>query len=292
MNWDDLRYFLALARSGTVSAAGRELEVKHTTVSRRIKALEQQLGTRLFDRLPGGFAMTTAGEHLYQHALVMEEQAQAVDREVFGLDAQLQGTLIVTASHDVFNRLVIPHLHEFRREYPGIDLHLLSTAGLADLGARQADIALRLTPQPPDYLVGRRVLPLGIGLYASEAYLEASPQPRDILLWCDEIEWPEWAQQHFPEARVSLRASDVTTLLTCVEQGLGVTMLPCYIGDSSPDLRRLDLALKTSTWGVWVLSHADLRSTARVRVCRDFLVDIVRREETLISGSASRYWRP
>ena len=91
-----------------MSAAGRELKVRHTTVARRIKALEQGLGTRLFDHLADGYAMTPAGENLYQNVLVMEEQAQTVDRQVFGLDAQLQGSLKLTAAHDVFNRLVIP----------------------------------------------------------------------------------------------------------------------------------------------------------------------------------------
>jgi DNA-binding transcriptional LysR family regulator len=291
MNWDDLRFFLALARARTVSAAGRDLGVKHTTVSRRIKALEEGLGTRLFDHLADGYAMTPAGENLFNNALIMEEQAQAVDRTVFGLDAQLRGDLVLTASHDVFSRLVIPHLGRFTRDYPGINLRLLSTTGLADLGARQADIALRLTPKPPDYLVGKRVIPLGIGIYASRQYLEDNPHPRHLVLWNDEIEKPEWAQRNFPAADVTIRADDVTTLLGCVERHMGATMLPCYIGDSAAGLCRLDLPLAPSSWGVWILSHADLRATARVRVCREFLTDIIERQETLIAGLDSRYWR-
>jgi DNA-binding transcriptional LysR family regulator len=291
MNWDDLRYFLALARAGTVSAAGRDLEVKHTTVSRRIKSLEQQLGTRLFDHLAGGYTLNQAGENLFQNALAMEEQAHAIDRQVFGLDAQLQGDLMLTASHDVFSRLVIPQLGQFRDAYPGINLQLLSTTGLADLGARQADIALRLTPKPPDYLIGKMVMPLGIGLYASRRYLEHYPQPQHLVLWNDEVEWPQWAQQNFPGAQVAIRANDVTTLLACLSHNIGITMLPCYIGDH-PDagLHRLDLPLAASTWGVWVLSHVDLRATARVRVCREFLIDIIEQQRSLISGTASRYW--
>jgi DNA-binding transcriptional LysR family regulator len=291
VNWDDLRYFLALARAGTVSAAGRDLEVKHTTVSRRIKALEQRLGTRLFDHLAEGYTLTPAGENLFQNALVMEEQAHAIDRQVFGLDAQLQGDLMLTASHDVFSRLVIPHLDQFRDAYPGINLQLLSTTGLADLGARQADIALRLTPKPPDYLIGKMVMPLGIGLYASRHYLERYPQPQHLVLWNDEIEWPQWAQQNFPGAQVAIRANDVTTLLACLAHHIGITMLPCYIGDHPGNgLHRLDLPLAASTWGVWILSHVDLRATARVRVCREFLIDILEQQRSLISGSASRYW--
>lgn len=291
MNWDDLRYFLALARAGTVSAAGRDLDVKHTTVSRRIKSLEQRLVTRLFVRLAEGYTLTPAGENLFHHALVMEEQAHAIDRQVFGLDAQLQGDLMLTASHDVFSRLVIPHLNRFRDAFPGINLQLLSTTGLADLGARQADIALRLTPKPPDYLVGKMVMPLGIGIYASRRYLERHPQPRHLVLWNDEVEWPQWAKLNFADAEVAIRANDVTTLLACLAHGIGVTMLPCYIGDHQDSgLQRLDLPLAPSTWGVWILSHVDLRATARVRVCREFLADIIEQQRALISGSASRYW--
>lgn len=291
MNWDDLRFFLALARTRTVSAAGRDLNVRHTTVARRIKALEQGLGTRLFDHLPDGYALTPAGENLYQNALIMEEQAHAVDRQVFGLDAQLRGNLVVTASHDVFSRLVIPQLGIFRKAYPGIELQLLSSTGLADLSARQADIALRLTPKPPDYLIGKKVMPLGIGIYASRSYLESNPRPGHLVLWNDEIEKPDWAQQHFPEAEVAIRANDVTTLLACLNHNMGVTMLPCYIGDTATELVRLDLPIAPSTWGVWVLSHVDLRATARVRACREFLVDIIERQHDVIGGLQSRYWR-
>jgi DNA-binding transcriptional LysR family regulator len=289
LNWDDLRFFLALARARTVSAAGRELEVKHTTVSRRIKALEQGLGTRLFDHLPDGYAMTPAGENLYQNALIMEEQAQTVDRQVFGQDAQLTGNLVVTASHDVFSRLVIPHLDIFRQAYPGVDLQLLSSSDLADLNTRQADIALRLTPKPPDYLIGKKVMPLGIGIYASRRYLENNPKPGHLVLWNDEIEMPEWARQNFPAAKAVIRTNDVTTLLACLNHHMGVTMLPCYIGETA-NLYRLDLPLTASTWAVWVLSHVDLRATARVRACREFLVDIIEQQRSLIEGLDSRYW--
>ena len=290
MNWDDLRYFLALARAGTVSGAGRELAVKHTTVARRIKSLEQGLGSRLFDHLSDGYVMTPAGENLYQHALVMEEQAQAVDRQVFGLDAQLQGSLKLTASYDVLGRLVVPQLGLFKRAYPGIELELLGSSGLTDLSARQADIALRLTPKPPDYLIGKKVLPLRHGVYASAKYLKNHPKPDQVILWNDEVDHPEWVRHHFPNAEVSIRADDVTTMLACASNHRGLARLPCYIGESATNLYRLDLPLTPSTWSVWVLSHVDLRATARVRVCREFLVGIIEQQRSLIEGLDSRYF--
>jgi len=289
MNWDDLRFFLALTREGTVSGAGRVLAVKHTTVARRISALEEQLGSRLFDRLPSGYAMTQVAENLYHHALSMEEIAQAADREVFGMDTQLTGTLKLTASYDVFSRLLTPKLQQFTDQYPGIDLELLSSTSLADLASRQADIALRLTPKPPEYLVGREVLPLRHGVYASSQYLKKKRNTEKLILWEHERDTPEWVSDHFSGAKVVARTTEIMTMMDAVKNHMGLARMPCYVADSEPNLRRLDVALTPSNWGVWVLSHVDLRSTARVRVCREFLIEVIQQQRELIEGLASKY---
>lgn len=290
MNWDDLRFLLALSRERTMSAAGVMLKVKHTTVARRIKALEETLGTRLFDHLADGYALTQAGEDLYSHALVMEEQAQAVDRKIMGLDAELHGELNLTASHDVFNLLVAPQLGLFRRAYPGIKLNIFSSSALADMAARQADIALRMTPKPPDYLIGTNVLPLAHGVYASKKYLKNNPAQDHVILWTSERSKPEWVKQHFSHSSVVIQTSDVATMLACAQNHQGISRMPCYLGDSAKNLLRLDVPLTPSKWGVWVLSHVDLRATARVRVCREFLVNTIEQQRELIGGLNSRYF--
>jgi len=289
LNWNDLRHFLALSRNRTVSGAGKALGVKHTTVARRIQALEEGLSTRLFDRLPDGYALTQAGENLYQHALAMEEQAQAIDRQIFGLDTQLYGDLTLTAAHDVLTHLVIPHISLFNRAYPGIDLQLSSTTGLVDLAARQADIALRLTATPPEYLIGKKILPLCHGIYASATYLEKNPKPDHVVLWNGKHEKPEWVKQYFEDASITIRANDITVMKACLNNHMGLARLPCYIGDSDINLRRIDIPLTQSSWGVWVLSHVDLRATARVRACREFLINIIEQQKALIEGLNSRY---
>ena len=290
MNWDDLRFFLALARQGTVSGAGRVLAVKHTTVSRRITALENQLNSRLFDRLPEGYAMTQVAENLYPHALSMEEIVQAADREVFGMDTQLSGSLKLTASYDVFTRLITPKLHQFTELYPSIDLELSSSTSLADLASRQADIALRLTPKPPEYLIGREILPLAHGVYASNKYLKKKRDREKLILWQHDHDMPEWVNEHFFGARVVARTSEIMTMMDAVKNHMGLARMPCYVADAEPGLRRIDLSLTPSNWGVWVLSHVDLRSTARVRVCREFLIDIIAQQRNLIEGLASNYY--
>lgn len=289
MNWDDLRMFLAVSREGSVSRAGRLLGVNHTTVARRMAALEAKLAARLFDRGRDGYALTQAGENMVPMAVAMEASAQAIDRQVFGRDAVLSGPLKLTVPYDFANRIVVPALGGFDAQYPAIDLELLTTTGTLDLQAREADLALRLTASPPDYLVGREIVPLRHGVYVNPAHwpeLETSPR---IVLFRSERTLPEWAATHFPEATVALRVDNLTTMLAAVKAGLGLARMPCFEADSSTMLRRLDLELTPSSWGIWVLSHVDLRSTARVRVAREFFTATVESAAPLILGERSVY---
>ena len=285
-----MRFFLALAREGTVSAAGRSLGVKHTTVARRIAAFEARLGTRLFDRLPDGYATTQAAENMFEQALAMEALAEAVDREVFGQDAELAGPLRLTVGHDFVDRLIMPRLRTFTEAYPCIELQLLTTTGLVDLGAWEADIAVRLTAKPPDYLVGREAVRLRHGVYGTPRTLRKLTDPVNVILFRDGPDEPPWVRENFPNARTVLRVDDVSSMATATKNHLGLSRMPCYIGDSDAGLRRLDVPLTPSDWGVWVLSHVDLRATARVRVCRDFLLGTLEQQKALIQGEESRYF--
>ena len=289
MNWDDLRFFLAVSREGSVSGAGRALGVKHTTVARRIGAFESRLGTRLFDRSPDGYAMTQMAENIFERALEMEALAQGVDRQVFGRDAELAGPLKLTAAHDLAVRLILPKLRGFTTAYPHIDLQLLATTGLVDLSAREADIAVRLTAKPPDYLVGREVMRMQHGVYGTTRTLRKLADPVDVILFRGDPEFPAWVTENFRSARTVLRLDDVSSMAAATRNHLGLSRMPCYIGDWDAGLRRLDVPLTPSDWGVWVLSHVDLRATARVRVCREFLVDIIEQQRALIEGQESRY---
>ena len=289
MNWDDIRYFLTLCREGSVSRAGAALGVTHTTVARRIAALEQTLGTRLFDRSADGYAMTQVAENIFDTAVRMEERALAIGREVFGRDAALSGKLKLTAPYDFASNVLVSDMGAFRKTYPGIDLELLTTTGLLDMAAREADIAVRLTASPPEYLVGRRVLPLIHGVYATPSYLKKHGDSPQVLLFRGDDAEPEWVAKHFPGAPVAMRIDNVSVMLTAVLAGLGVARMPCFIGDHERRVRRLELDLAPSSWGIWVLTHADLRSTARVRVAREYLADIIENRRELILGENSRY---
>ena len=287
-----MRFFLAVSREGTASGAGRALGVKHTTVVRRIRAFEERLGVRLFDRLPDGYAMTQAAENMFEQALGMEALAQAADRKVFGQDAELAGPLKLTVPHDVFDRLILPKLRAFDAAYPHIDLQILTTTELVDLAAREADIAVRLTPKPPDYLVGREVMRLRHGIYGTTRTLRKHSDPVNVILFRSEADYPPWVTENFPSVRTVLRVDDVSSMAAATRSHLGLSKMPCYIGDSDAALRRLDVPLKLSDWGVWILSHVDLRATARVRVCREFLLEAIEQQRPLIQGEKSRYASP
>ena len=288
-DWDDLRYFLAVARSGSVSGAATELGVNHSTVSRRINAYEKKHDVRLFERMPQGYEMTQAAENIYRYALEIEERTHIVERELFGRDTRLQGRLCITAYHSTVNDLLIASLNDFCERYPEIDLELSVTADVRDLSAREADIAIRGTPQPPDHLVGKKVADLDAAIYTSENYQKRQLRRPEVILWRDEVALPEWVVQHFPDARVVLRVDDVTAMRAAVKSGLGVARLPCWVADVCPGLFRLKLDVALLGWGLWVLIHADLRSTARVRVCRDFLIDTLEKKRDLIEGRCSIY---
>jgi DNA-binding transcriptional LysR family regulator len=289
MNWNDLKFFLVLAREGTISAAGRNLNVKHTTVARRIEALEKNLGTRLFDKSRSGYVMTQAAEDLYQQAVSMEEKVNNINRQAANQDAALAGPLKLTIAFELANRLIIPKLAEFCDRFPDIHMQLLMTKGLVDLAAMEADLAIRMTPNPPDYLVGTEIMRLHHGIYATQEYLNQKVKKSNVILFQSETNRPDWVKKHASNAEISLRVDDVGAMAVAAANGFGLAKLPCFIGDTQPGLVRLDMQMPPSTWGIWVLNHVELRTTARVRACKEHLISVLDNQRDLITGKLSNF---
>ncbi|MBB1489231.1 LysR family transcriptional regulator [Oceanospirillum sediminis] len=292
LNWNDLKFFLALSREGSLSAAGRRLDVKHTTVARRILALEEHLGTRLFDRSRSGYAMTQAAEDLFEQVVALEENILSIDRQGTGRDAALSGPLKLTIAHELANRLIIPELGAFCRMYPGIDLCLLMTKDLMNLGTMEADLAIRMTPNPPEDLVGRELMPMGHGIYGTKKIVTEFTESNqsdsvDIILFEDETTPPDWVTRHFKRFNVIMRVDDVGSMAVAAAQGVGFAKLPCFIGETEAGLQKLDLDLPASAWGIWLLYHADLRTTARVRACREFIEHTLAQKRSIIQGGSA-----
>ncbi len=292
MNWDDVRIFLAVVREGSYSGAAKSLGVNHTTVSRRITAFEERLQVRLLDRLgSGGLVTTPEAEGILEHAREMEAQAQALDRRLMGRDAKLGGKLRVTMP-DTIARLLLPHVAQFQQAYPDIELEFITTYTPLNLGAREADIAVRVTDKPPEYLIGKRIARLRHGIYTTREYRRRfsdlnHPEAR-ALAWLDDPSRPPWVLELFPDITMGARFDTISGLTDAVGSHLGISRLPCFNADPNPALHRLPFDLTPSNWGVWILSHVDLRTTARVRVFRDFLSEALSAMKPLIEGKQSR----
>jgi len=291
MDWDNLRFFLAVARKGSIRAASVSLSVNHTTVARRITAFEKKLGVRLFERLPSGYVLTPTGEEMMLSAQHVEDEIVKLDRKVIGRDAEFNGVLRVTMPTALATHLLMPDIAAFTKMYPSINLELVFSNEEFNLRKREADIAIRLTPNPPDYLVGRQILHPAKGVYASHDYLKS----RDHNGQPDELEWIGWEEvasktQWNKDSRFSLspvmhQADDLLAQLEAVKASMGIAMLPCFLADTVPSLERLELLSKVGTCGdLWILTHEDLRATARVRAFVNFMLEAFDRHRDLLEG--------
>ncbi|MGE0666414.1 MAG: LysR family transcriptional regulator [Sphingomonadales bacterium] len=294
IDWDDIRYFLAVARRGSITSAARDLGVNHSTVSRRIAAFEDNLGVRLFDRIATGYNLTPAGQEMVPPAQRMEEEALGLDRRLYGRDTELSGVLRVTTAGTFVNPFLMEQIGRFLTEYPGIDIELVVSTDLANLHAREVDVAIRATLNPPDTLVGRRIGRLTAMLYGHRDFLApgeagapnsaASPDviafdggPRDYTQ-------SSWFRDVYPNARVRIRLNSIEAAFHAIISGVGIGMLPCHVGDVAPELRRLPPYHLEPVFDLWLLTHADLRRTAKVRAFINFMANAIMPHKDLIEG--------
>ena len=290
LNWDDVRYFLEVVRAGSVSQAAQRLGVNQTTASRRITALEDQLGKKLFERLGNGWVITTVGERLVASAENMAEEVHAIERQVLAESQELSGKLRVTVADVCTQQLLIPAVKTFTRQYPDVDVEIIATRDFLNLAARQADVALRSTDEPPANLVGKCVTRLAYAIYGTQEWLgkvQADSSRGDIpsITWIgDGHTRPPWIEKSFPKCRRVYRTSELGVMLQMARQGIGLAQVPCALGDCDPLLHRIPARYVEPGWGLWVLSHVDLRTTARVRIFRDILIEELEKQKDAIEG--------
>jgi DNA-binding transcriptional LysR family regulator len=291
MDWSDLRYVLALARSGSLVGAGRALGVEHTTVGRRIATLEKALGVRLFQHTPGSHQLTAAGERALAAAEVMERAICDLEAAIAGVDDRPEGVVRVTTSEG-FTPLIMPHLNRLYAEHPGIRVEVLSGNRTLDLTRGEADVALRLVPTTGQELIVRRVSDVGWALYASADYLALRGNPGDppdlsghrVVGFDDPLSrtpGATWLAGQ-PAAQVILRGNSIPAVAAAVSAGIGLSCLPCLVGDPHPDLVRLGDVLAGGQ--LWLVAHPDRYRCARVKIVWEFLLDLVHRERALLTG--------
>ncbi len=278
IDWDDVRYFLAVARGGSVRAAAERLKVNHSTVLRRIAQLEGRLAARMFEKLPSGYRLTDAGEEILELAVQMEASSNQLETRVFGRDESVRGLLRVTLAPVLATHLLMPDIAEFARLHPDVEMEILPSGELANLTNREADVAIRVVYE-------RNTLPLNLhGLKGPELFggVYMSRDLHDV--WRagapDTIRWivisthgiPDWAREgKVRTTEVPFRTTDGEAQIVAVRQGIGITTLPCFIGDADPLLVRVpgtDLHLHGT---LWVLTQGETRKTKRVRVFTEFV---------------------
>ncbi len=279
LGWDDLRYVLALARAGTMTAAAQVLGVTHTTVSRRVRAIEEDIGTRVFDQTPDGFVPTPAGRRLVEAASAIEVQVTEVDRAVRGRDERLSGPLRV-ATVDSFVDWFPEVFFGFGEAHPEVALAITTSTGFADLSRRQADVALRLTNSPAEHLFGRRVGQLEYGIYGHRSLAERG-LPLAELPW---IQWSpdararmtdRWMAANVPDAPIALQVDCTRAFELALSRGLGVQFMPHVFARRFPELVMLELAPEEFTTDLWLLAHPDLRDVARVRAFMSHAAEVM-----------------
>lgn len=289
MNWDDLKIFLAVAEAPSMRMAAKQLRVSHSTVSRRIEALESKLKARLFDRLPEGYQLTLAGRDLLPIAQELREQVDAYSLKVLGRDTELEGSICVTMPDTAAVAFLMPYIAEFQRRYPAIHVKIDDSDAVYDLNRREADIALRFTNDPPEHLIGRRIATAHQAVYATRDYL-ASHDPNKAnsgaqwVGWGSPEEAPSWvASTPYPDLPIACHFNNALIQREAVRQGIGLGYLPCSIMDDDPTFIRLTKPQPSMDF--WVLSHRDLRATARLRAFREFFFEKAGELSLILSGN-------
>lgn len=281
MDWDDLKVLLALSRKGSARGAAKELGVSNSTVTRRLDDMEHNLHTRLFDRTPDGYKLTGAGEQVLPTAEHVEELVLAAERKITGGDQELEGSIRVTLPPVSRMGFVVRRLAEFAEQYPGIELELSSSLDALDLSRREADIAIRVMPantSPPEYLIGRLLSPLTASAYVHRDMLNPD-KPEDVshLPWIGKNppeQKEEWlANTDYPLQPVRHAIIDVSLLIEAVRWGMGMAYMPCFSCYNDPDIVRVPGATIFHHADMWVLTHKDLRLSARMRVVREIIAE-------------------
>lgn len=295
MNWDDLRLFLAVARSGSISGAAKALDVQHSTVSRRMRQLEDKLGARLLERKRSGYELTEAGENVHQAALRMENEVLDVDGALLGKDTVLTGPLRVTAINNMASSVLMPMFASFNQAHPQVELHVIVSNDDASLSQREADVAIRLTNTPTDTLIGKRMVTVASTIYGQRDYIDQVHQqgsePKWLGVTCCHFH-RSWTKQSCGNQPHNFISDDTLLTQSAIRQGLGVSYLPCFMGDSDPQLARHCDPDPAHDLGLWILLHPDLKRTARVLAFRDHMINVINEQRDLFEGTLVEGGKP
>ncbi|MEM9630794.1 MAG: LysR family transcriptional regulator [Pseudomonadota bacterium] len=296
LNWDDLKYFLAVARSGTLRGGADSIGANHTTLARRVEVMEERVGSRLFDRSKSGLVLTQLGEDLLPYAERVEEEMTAASRVIVGRDAVPKGTIYISLPHGLAMTSIMDDLALFSDLYPDINLNMNFTNNVVDLTRREADVSLRVATEVTEDVVGRKLVQMSQAAYCTKDYAQKVKNNGGEGLSLIGFHEPDtettaqWVKDScYPKAKLRHRVSDIVPLITLAAAGMGMAYLACNLGDRHPSLIRAPFQKPLPYRSIWLLLHKDLKNTARVRLFVDFLAGQIksRRNEFWVSGTVT-----
>lgn len=297
MQWNDVRTFLAVAESGSLSAAARRLKLSQPTVGRRIQAIERSLGMSLFDRRPDGLALTAAGAELLPVAADMARAADTIERQRPALEGSLAGVVRIAAG-GWMSRFLSGHALELTAGLPGLEIEVFNAYQFANLARREADLALR-NRRPEDGKLAVRRLPHPLyAVYGHRRYVQDNPKARTEARFraCRWVGFDE-TNAHLPTARwlsarlrqtPALRCTQAVNILDGIKGRVGLGVIPCFVGDQEADLVRVSAPLADDRSQLWLVIHEDLRQAPRVRAVVDRVVDLFDRHRRLLAPDGRR----
>jgi DNA-binding transcriptional LysR family regulator len=296
-DWNDLRYFLAVARRGSTIAAAEALKVNQSTVQRRLAVLEQAIGCKLVQRLPTGYGLTETGTALQPHAEAVEAAILSFERQIAAVDTALSGTIRVTSPEGLAYLVLTPLIEKFQVRYPGLRVDVVLTDRKLDLAKGESDIALRTGPQQDSALVGRKIADVAWGFYASRSYAERNGTMsrlddigRHPVIHYDSemagIRPATWLREAARGSPVVARCSGVTGALLTAKAGVGLALLPSHIGDTEADMVRMFGPVPDVISECHMLAHPDLHKTPRIRAFFDFMIVEIKAFRPLLAGTA------
>lgn len=292
--WDDFRLVKALADAGSMASAAAALGINHSTVFRRLGQIEETLGAPLFERHRSGYVLTAAGEEMVGLAQRLDADIVAFTRKMAGQEIKPAGELRVTTSDSLLLYLLTPMFARFQQACPDVRLDIVLANQALNLSRRDADVAIRATDAPPETLVGRRAARIAWALYGRMSEFDGAG-PVDPTKLADQrwvslgdhlagLKVLQAERRLLAPERLVYKLNSVLGLAEAIEAGIGIGHLPCFVGDARSDLMRLEAPQPDFAVDLWLLTHPDLRQSARVRVFLDFMAAEIRTQRNLIEG--------
>ncbi|KAA8994984.1 LysR family transcriptional regulator [Affinibrenneria salicis] len=285
MDWNDLRFFLEVARTNSLTKTAIKLKVSQSTVSRRISELESSLQTCLFLHHQTGYFLTDAGEEVLKYAEEVEGKVGKLEKKISGRDLTPAGTVRLATAVTLANHLIVPALPRFKACYPDIMLELITGVNTVSVVRNDADIALRLVRPEQNSVKIRKVGVVASAVFGSETYIREHPAPADspitgrsFITWdksFSHLPSARWLNEHFPDRASTLASTSLVTQIAAVKAGLGLAVLPCFIAAQNSDLVEIIHTQCVFSEDLWLVSHTDLAASSRIRAVADFLIEII-----------------